>query len=375
MSLKCGNCKREKSIDQFHKGKNKNKWYKKCKSEYAKKKREQKKLAKELIRQKKIENGEIKIEPEIPKGYKKCTGQCREIKLLEEYHSDSNYKKDGRRNKCIVCTNKDKKEKRTNIAKTEGTECCRRCGNTKDVSEFYKDADRPNGLRDWCIICVNDHNEHKYDEYYRSNICITCRSEARKELCYERIEEGTKDCNNCGNTKNVSEFGTDKQNSDGLQTYCKTCRIYLTNISTSKFPGFISYVYNNLKKNAKKRKIRVDISEKDIINKYEEQKGLCAYTKIVMTHDRIPKPGQRLCDPKNISVDRIDSKKSYTKDNIQLVCSAINTIKYDSTEERFIDYCLTMSNNLTEKIKEKVFDSTRRTADSKDFEFLLSNLY
>jgi len=38
----------------------------------------------------------------------------------------------------------------------------------------------------------------------------------------------------------------------------------------------------------------------------------------------------------NISIDRIDSSKGYTKDNIQLVGSIINIMKNDIKEEDFL---------------------------------------
>ena len=41
----------------------------------------------------------------------------------------------------------------------------------------------------------------------------------------------------------------------------------------------------------------------------------------------------------NISIDRIDSSKGYTKDNIQLVCASLNNMKMDLKNKHFIQLC------------------------------------
>lgn len=43
--------------------------------------------------------------------------------------------------------------------------------------------------------------------------------------------------------------------------------------------------------------------------------------------------------PTNVSVDRIDSNKSYTKNNIQLVCMAVNQMKSDLDMITFYRFC------------------------------------
>lgn len=46
----------------------------------------------------------------------------------------------------------------------------------------------------------------------------------------------------------------------------------------------------------------------------------------------------------NVSIDRIDSNKGYTKDNVQLVCSAINFMKSNLSLNDFIMYCESVIN-------------------------------
>lgn len=41
----------------------------------------------------------------------------------------------------------------------------------------------------------------------------------------------------------------------------------------------------------------------------------------------------------NVSIDRIDSDKGYTIDNVQLVCMAVNQMKSDLTNEELMYFC------------------------------------
>lgn len=47
----------------------------------------------------------------------------------------------------------------------------------------------------------------------------------------------------------------------------------------------------------------------------------------------------------NISIDRKDSNKGYEKDNIQLVCMAVNQMKSDMTNEQLLYFCKQIINN------------------------------
>ena len=47
----------------------------------------------------------------------------------------------------------------------------------------------------------------------------------------------------------------------------------------------------------------------------------------------------------NISIDRIDSTKGYTKDNVQLVCAQVNMMKAEMTMEELYIFCENIVNN------------------------------
>lgn len=180
---------------------------------------------------------------------------------------------------------------------------CRLCNETKSLDNFNKS------------VC---------GKFGYANECKECRKEARKQLNYPRIKEGNKLCNKCNINKDVSEFNSDSRNTD----------------------GFIKLLYKDLISNAKKRNIQVYVTIDDIKSQYENQLGFCTLTRFKLTWSKYPVESQFHINNKyNISVDRIDSNKDYTKNNIQLVCALVNIIKYKLSSDKFIELCKKISKN------------------------------
>jgi len=77
------------------------------------------------------------------------------------------------------------------------------------------------------------------------------------------------------------------------------------------------------------------LSRQDLLDKLEEQEGLCALSGIPLTNTLTQ--GTRY--PNNASIDRIEAGGTYAPHNIQLVCSALNGFRRDCTVTEFINYC------------------------------------
>ena len=73
------------------------------------------------------------------------------------------------------------------------------------------------------------------------------------------------------------------------------------------------------------------ITYDDLLMLCEAQKGLCALTGYTMSYTT----GDQL----KVSIDRIDSSKGYTVDNIQLVCRLAYRAKSNIDSEQFINMC------------------------------------
>jgi uncharacterized protein with von Willebrand factor type A (vWA) domain len=84
---------------------------------------------------------------------------------------------------------------------------------------------------------------------------------------------------------------------------------------------------SRLKRGAEQRNLCFEITLEDIQNALEKQNHKCALT------------GWDVTFGVNASVDRIDSTKGYTVDNIQIVDKRINIMKRDFNEKFFINAC------------------------------------
>lgn len=59
--------------------------------------------------------------------------------------------------------------------------------------------------------------------------------------------------------------------------------------------------------------------------------------------------GSGKTNPAKASLDRIDSSKPYTEDNVQIVSWAFNNIKSNFTDEQLLLYCKSIVNHLEDK--------------------------
>ena len=84
---------------------------------------------------------------------------------------------------------------------------------------------------------------------------------------------------------------------------------------------------------AKKRGIAFssELSAKDLIDLWHKQEGKCYYSGIPMSFD--PDDELRL-----VSIDRIDSKKGYEKDNIVLCSYAFNSFKFSYPKDKILEF-------------------------------------
>jgi len=205
---------------------------------------------------------------------------------------------------------------------------CVECITEKPLADFHKNKNLPDG---------------------HCNQCKECRQECSKNANY-KVSVTEKKCSMCLKTKAADKFSKSKHNKSGLQNACKECDHikmvkYYENGGIDKF--FIA-LFRDLKHNAERRKIQVDITIDDLKELFSKQNGLCALSKDVMTWDKYTTNNQRMKNFKNISVDRIDPKGTYAKDNIQLLCSQVNQMKWDLTQTEFITFCRKVTDNFQE---------------------------
>jgi hypothetical protein len=132
----------------------------------------------------------------------------------------------------------------------------------------------------------------------------------------------------CGNKRLVSAYTLTK----GTSTGCKVCQnqnmdgMNNGNWKGGKFIG--SSLFTRIKRQAKEREISFAITMKDIEKLYEKQTGKCALTGLPVSFT-----------DNTASLDRIDSNKGYTTDNIQWVHKDINRMKNEYDMDYFVKMC------------------------------------
>jgi len=122
--------------------------------------------------------------------------------------------------------------------------------------------------------------------------------------------------------------------------------------------NIIRSLYATTKDNVNRRhkNLSFEITVNDITDTYNKQNGICKLSGCIMTSYayNIDNTDNKkiIIHNWNVSIDRIDSNKGYTTDNIQLVSNVINRMKSDMTNEEFIEICNLVTNHNVNKIKE-----------------------
>jgi hypothetical protein len=95
------------------------------------------------------------------------------------------------------------------------------------------------------------------------------------------------------------------------------------------------------KHRAKKKDLEFDIDEDFINNLLIEQNYKCKYSGNILDTSSVGSQDTKM-NIYGLSIDRIDSKKGYTKDNVVLVASIVNTMKNELTETDFLAFIKTL---------------------------------
>lgn len=104
------------------------------------------------------------------------------------------------------------------------------------------------------------------------------------------------------------------------------------------------FFLNSGRASIKKHKHETDVDLEYLKNLWEEQKGICPYTKIKMILPRTTKESN-LKSLKKASLDRIDSSKGYIKGNVEFVCMVINLAKNNYTKKEMEEFITEIKNS------------------------------
>jgi hypothetical protein len=112
------------------------------------------------------------------------------------------------------------------------------------------------------------------------------------------------------------------------QLHKEKINAYRNNYYATLERKFISW-----ERSAKARNIKWELTLEDI----KEMPLTCYYSGVELS--------LKGCEPNSISLDRLDSSKGYTKDNVVFCTVDINRMKWTITEDHFTEICKQISDN------------------------------
>jgi len=110
--------------------------------------------------------------------------------------------------------------------------------------------------------------------------------------------------------------------------------------------GKLNSMFNTAKKRAEKKNIEFNLTKEWISQQLEKQKYCCILTNIPLIFNET----ENYINPYAPSLDRIDSNQGYTKDNVRIVCAAINLSLNEFGEDTFRKICEAYINSITHNI-------------------------
>jgi hypothetical protein len=152
-------------------------------------------------------------------------------------------------------------------------------------------------------------------------------------------------CPNCNKTKIYYKSIYSYKKANQNKSICPSCRTSKNNKSINRnvkknnnptwkgFEDIPGKVFSKLQRGAEQRSIKFELTIEDLWKQYISQNKKCAYS------------GLDLIWGINASVDRINSKLSYLKNNIHIVHKDINMLKRNMDHDIFINWCKLISNN------------------------------
>ena len=195
---------------------------------------------------------------------------------------------------------------------------CWKCKELKNLKDFYKDITTKDGLSKACKLCQIEYSkkynrEHK--EYFKQ----------KNNEYYQK------------NLLNDIEYNRKRYN------FYKEKYLESRDASLRTIRGRLYNIFDAARSRTKKGSLIFEITLEDVLEIYEIQKGSCALTNIEFSLDRL---GRKSKNPFAPSLDRIDSDKGYTKENIRLVCVIVNLALNNFGDDAFDKMCRAYINNI-----------------------------
>lgn len=184
------------------------------------------------------------------------------------------------------------------------------------------------------------------------NNCKYCNSITKGKICNSNICKNTykREYNKKHRITNP-EYYSLKKKKDKENRYKrkdKELKYRQSRYYSSDLKNIISITYSNVKGRAKQYSLQFDLDKEFLLDLIKVQEQKCALTGLDFKYDpeNVEVAHKRPFAP---SLDRIDSTKGYTKDNVRFVCIIVNFALSEFGDKAFDKMCRAyMMNNLLE---------------------------
>lgn len=166
------------------------------------------------------------------------------------------------------------------------------------------------------------------------------RLEEVKEKWQQIKLDNKMNCKICNTEKSLDNYNRININRNlsylSWSTECKICELLRKKNDRNKraetkgLEYNISVIMKEVKRRANKYKREYDLDLQFLVELYNSQEGICPYSGCKMSFD--------LHSYERLSLDRKDSNKGYTKDNVIWCCWIANNMKQDMTIEKMKDW-------------------------------------
>jgi hypothetical protein len=161
--------------------------------------------------------------------------------------------------------------------------------------------------------------------------CRNCKKDYRLidknvNIYKNQEDKWCKKCSGCGKEQAYTRLDHAKQ-SYVSNWQCKQCNAYKKSYNKNTSVGNEQRIFNKFENSAKNRQIEFNLSLQEMFSIYNGKCNLTDWDLSLSYKD---------C---NASLDRIDSSKGYSLDNIQWVHSMVNMSKNKYNQEDFLKMC------------------------------------
>lgn len=162
-----------------------------------------------------------------------------------------------------------------------------------------------------------------------------------------------KKCNTIANKKSWNKLSKrEKQKRDK-----KRREWYAKKAQEGNLKVILQHKLNSFKGNAKKKEVPFNLTVDYLITLFEKQKGKCYYTGTILeiTSGIGNNKKTLITSPNQFSLDRLEPKKGYIKENVVWCTYIINTCKNMLTEYEFYEMCKKVLKIKDQKCQDSVF--------------------